>query len=298
MEGVKRRRLVVEESSTSTVSNSSNVIETVSEREAPAGETSVFDLDLLDCTICTEPLAAPIYQCENGHVACASCSKLTKNVCPSCKQPTGSIRCLALEKLIESLKVKCKYYSLGCSEMVKFSDKCYHERICSWEPLACPFPECSFQGQYNFFQEHVKLRHGDNWAPLVPETDVSFFMKPTDRYYMLFDKGIYFMVHRRKSSLGDMCYLSLPKVLSACYGTGTSFHYKMEIKTVSNVDGATLSSFKVDAHCCNEDSKASSIPKDGFLIVPEDRSVEVSVLFLPPRLSPKFGNSSLRWGDP
>lgn len=202
-------------------------------------------------------------------------------MCPSCKKPTGSIRCLALEKLIESLKVKCKFAVVGCSDMVKFSEKGYHERICWFAPLSCPFPECNFHGKYELLQEHVMRTHPEDWGVLPRSSDVKFLMRPADRFHLLFDSGIYFVVNRKKSSVGDMCYLTLPKVLSTRYGTGTSFHYRMEIKTVSNGDGGVTATFKVDAQCCVDDSKSS--PRDGFVVVPEDRSVEIAVMFLPPR---------------
>ncbi|KAI4324058.1 hypothetical protein L6164_023624 [Bauhinia variegata] len=36
---------------------------------------SVFltDPEVLDCFICYEPLSIPVFQCENGHIACSSC---------------------------------------------------------------------------------------------------------------------------------------------------------------------------------------------------------------------------------
>lgn len=122
-------------------------------------------------------------------------------------------------------------------------------------------------------------------------------MKLMDRYYMFFDKGIYFMVYCRKFSLGDMCYFFLLKVLLVCYGMGIFFYYKMEIKIVSNVDGVILFFFKVDVYCCNEDFKVLLIFKDGFLIVFEDRLVEVLVLFLFFCFLLKFGNLLFWWGD-
>jgi hypothetical protein len=103
-------------------------------------------------------------------------------------------------------------------------------------------------------------------------------MRPTDTFHLIFDSRAYILVHRRKSSVGDMCYLTLAKILSTRYGTPCE--YRMEIKTVSsNGDGESASTFKVKAQCCVEDSKAT--PRDGFVVVPEDRAVEVAVMFFP-----------------
>lgn len=62
VEGVKRRRLVVEESSSAAAAaaTSSHIADLVPDKDV--SEASVFDLEILDCTICTEPLASPIYQ--------------------------------------------------------------------------------------------------------------------------------------------------------------------------------------------------------------------------------------------
>ncbi|KAG2307959.1 hypothetical protein Bca4012_083087 [Brassica carinata] len=43
----------------------------------------LLDADLLDCPICYLPLTIPIFQCDNGHLACSSCCpKLRNNALP------------------------------------------------------------------------------------------------------------------------------------------------------------------------------------------------------------------------
>lgn len=68
---MKRRRLGAEESSSAAINSplserASEIVRKVSDqtliKEPEVSDASVFDLDLLDCTICTEPLASPIYQ--------------------------------------------------------------------------------------------------------------------------------------------------------------------------------------------------------------------------------------------
>lgn len=99
------------------------------------------DLDLLECPICSEPFAPPVYQCENGHTACASCCKKFTTGCPTCSQPTGSIRCLAVEKMIDSIEIDCQYAHRGCKSMVKLSQREEHEKhLCEHRPIQCPVP--------------------------------------------------------------------------------------------------------------------------------------------------------------
>nr|ACJ84732.1 unknown [Medicago truncatula] len=74
---------------------------------APA--TSVHEL--LECPVCTNSMYPPIHQCHNGHTLCSTCKTRVHNRCPTCRQELGDIRCLALEKVAESLELPCKYYS-------------------------------------------------------------------------------------------------------------------------------------------------------------------------------------------
>ena len=62
--------------------------------------------DLLECPICFETIdSVPIYQCRNGHVVCKNChTKL--ETCPICRElRDGSIRCLKLEEMVETLQL-------------------------------------------------------------------------------------------------------------------------------------------------------------------------------------------------
>ncbi|KAJ0239928.1 hypothetical protein HA466_0226410 [Hirschfeldia incana] len=65
--------------------------------------SAMLDLGLLDCPICVEPLSIPIFQCDNGHLACSSCCPKLKNKCPSCALPVGHSRCRAMETVLKSV---------------------------------------------------------------------------------------------------------------------------------------------------------------------------------------------------
>ncbi|KAM0825785.1 hypothetical protein ACQ4PT_069322 [Festuca glaucescens] len=73
--------------------------------------------ELLECPVCTNSMYPPIHQCQNGHTLCSTCKARVHNRCPTCRQELGDIRCLALEKVAESLELPCKYYTLGCPEI-------------------------------------------------------------------------------------------------------------------------------------------------------------------------------------
>ncbi|GMH30613.1 LOW QUALITY PROTEIN: hypothetical protein Nepgr_032456 [Nepenthes gracilis] len=87
------------------------------------------DPDVLDCSICFEPLTIPVFQCENGHTACRSCCVKLKSKCPSCSEKIGHNRCRAIEKVIESVKIQCCYVNYGCKEVHNNKDVIAHVMV-------------------------------------------------------------------------------------------------------------------------------------------------------------------------
>ncbi|PKI40479.1 hypothetical protein CRG98_039115 [Punica granatum] len=103
----------------------------------------------------------PIYQCHNGHTLCSTCKTRVHNRCPTCRQELGDIRCLALEKVAESLELPCKYCSLGCPEIFPYYSKLKHETLCNFRPYTCPYAgsECSVTGDIPFLVAHLRDDH-------------------------------------------------------------------------------------------------------------------------------------------
>jgi E3 ubiquitin-protein ligase SIAH1 len=100
-------------------------------------------------------------QCHNGHTICSTCKTRVHNRCPTCRQELGDIRCLALEKVAESLELPCKYYSLGCPEIFPYYSKLKHETVCNFRPYSCPYAgsECSVVGDIPFLVAHLRDDH-------------------------------------------------------------------------------------------------------------------------------------------
>ncbi|KAJ4917250.1 putative E3 ubiquitin-protein ligase SINA-like 9 [Raphanus sativus] len=74
--------------------------------------------DILNCPICTERLTAPIIQCPNGHFVCPRCFPKLGEKCPSCRSSISTIRCLAMEKVIE-LALPCPKAKFECTKKLK-----------------------------------------------------------------------------------------------------------------------------------------------------------------------------------
>ncbi|KAK6155579.1 hypothetical protein DH2020_009827 [Rehmannia glutinosa] len=100
-------------------------------------------------------------QCHNGHTLCSTCKTRVHNRCPTCRQELGDIRCLALEKVAESLDLPCKYYSLGCPEIFPYYSKLKHEALCNFRPYNCPYAgsECVVSGDIPFLVSHLRDDH-------------------------------------------------------------------------------------------------------------------------------------------
>ncbi|KAG0484203.1 hypothetical protein HPP92_008282 [Vanilla planifolia] len=121
--------------------------------------TFQIDSEALECSICLDPLCPPIFQCENGHIACSSCCPKLFNKCHVCSSFIGRQRCLALEKVIESIKSQCQYANYGCRATLSFLEKASHEETCCHAALFCPISNCTFSGTKQLLAIHVKTKH-------------------------------------------------------------------------------------------------------------------------------------------
>ncbi|MBA0667044.1 hypothetical protein Golax_000122 [Gossypium laxum] len=126
------------------------------------GATSTNDVhELLECPVCLNLMYPPIYQCPNGHTVCSICKARVHNSCPTCRNELGNIRCLALEKVAESLELPCRYQILGCHDIFPYYSKLKHEKNCRYRPYHCPYAgaECSVTGDIPFLVMHLKNDH-------------------------------------------------------------------------------------------------------------------------------------------
>ncbi|KAL1086367.1 hypothetical protein V6Z11_D08G111800 [Gossypium hirsutum] len=144
---------------TNTTNNGNTTTNNIVGPTAIAPATSVHEL--LECPVCTNSMYPPIHQCHNGHTICSTCKTRVHHRCPTCRQELGDIRCLALEKVAESLEMPCKYYKLGCPEIFPYYSKLKHEAMCNYRPYNCPYAgsECSVVGDIPFLVGHLRDDH-------------------------------------------------------------------------------------------------------------------------------------------
>ncbi|KAF8093561.1 hypothetical protein N665_0383s0186 [Sinapis alba] len=115
-------------------SSDGNVSRQKRQRTEDKTRAARLDFGFLDCPICMEPLTIPIFQCDNGHIACSSCCPKLKNKCPSCALPVGHNRCRAMET---------------------FWKESTHEKDCTFaEYCSCPVKDCNYTGSYIDLYDH------------------------------------------------------------------------------------------------------------------------------------------------
>ncbi|XP_022143325.1 E3 ubiquitin-protein ligase SINA-like 10 [Momordica charantia] len=143
------------------------------------------DPQLLDCYICCEPLSAPVFQCENGHIACSSCCTKVQNKCPSCSLSIGYIRCRAIEKVLESIKIPCHNSIYGCKMTMTLNERNDHGSLCTYEPCSCPVSDCLFVGSSEKLCSHFSKKHKNSAKSFSYNSRFTLCLNSGDSYRIL-----------------------------------------------------------------------------------------------------------------
>ncbi|KAG7589118.1 Zinc finger SIAH-type [Arabidopsis suecica] len=127
---------------------------------------TLFELDLLDCPICCNKLTTPIYQCDNGHIACSSCCIKVKHKCPYCSLSIGIYRSRIMEKILEAVFIKCPNAKHGCPEKIPYKkeSESAHEKECSFTLCYCPETNCNYTGVYKDLYGHYHANHKTDYS--------------------------------------------------------------------------------------------------------------------------------------
>ena len=160
--------------------------------------------DAIECIICLDiPKADPVFQCTNGHILCANCHKRVID-CPICKIELGTIRALAIEKVLAKYPRNCRYGEFGCNVKLIKDELQTHERFCEYRSAGCPLLMCkklipqkkllehinedhtnchikvdkpSWNGDFSRIHEAVASTSGYSWYPTLVEFDGNFFFQ-------------------------------------------------------------------------------------------------------------------------
>lgn len=133
-------------------------------------------------------------QCSNGHVVCSACCVRLTGKCAFCSQFMGLIRCLALEKVLESIKLKCRNANYGCWAMPSYLHKEEHHESCIYTPCSCPVPSCSFQCSMNNLSQHftdnhknsaVEFSYRRHFSVPIPDEEFLILISQEKRLFLL-----------------------------------------------------------------------------------------------------------------
>ncbi|XP_022850771.1 uncharacterized protein LOC111372621 [Olea europaea var. sylvestris] len=228
------------------------------------GQLSVIlsDPEVLDCLICFEPLTLPVFQCENGHIACAPCCTKMLNRCGNCSLPIGYNRCRAIEKVVESVKISCQNAGYGCKLKISYSYKLDHERACIYMPCSCPHLACNYVGSFEALYTHSEINHSNCSQRFHFSFTVSISLDKNQEQLFLQDKTerTLFVLNRSIDRLGSLFNV-------VCIGpTSAKRRYSY---TITAKDGRE-SSIKLESVADNMPKWITHPPGKKYLLVPND----------------------------
>ncbi|KAB5516859.1 hypothetical protein DKX38_027507 [Salix brachista] len=202
-----------------------------------------------------------VLYCENGHTACSSCCRKLQHKCPSCAMPIGYNRCRAIEKVLESLKIRCSNRSYGCKESICYSKKYEHDRSCSHAPCTCPLPACNFQGSSRYLYLHCRSKHLCDLISFRFSTTFPLSFRVDHKFRVLQEdkEGVLFILNNRLECLGNIITIS-------CMGPSSSklgYFYELTAK-------AEGSNVRFQSSTRNIQTRVDHPPSMGFLLVPND----------------------------
>ncbi|CAE6201964.1 unnamed protein product [Arabidopsis arenosa] len=227
--------------------------------------SAMLDLDFLDCPICVEPFTIPIFQCDNGHLACASCCPKLSNKCPACTLPVGHNRCRAMESILESISVPCENAKFGCTKKVSYGKQSTHEKECTFSPCFCPIQNCNYSGLYKdvyyHFAIHRDIGRVDCWFVLGEFVELDFDFKERAIMGMNAYKEDLLFTVQCLSDPNGITYVtvsciapSLPEVGAFSCHISTTFHERAIVYNSMKVKNIRKLSFQ--------------IPQEDFMLVP------------------------------
>ncbi|KAF7850842.1 hypothetical protein BT93_L4960 [Corymbia citriodora subsp. variegata] len=224
-------------------------------------EFTLTDPDVFDCAVCFEPLTIPVFQCNNGHIACFSCCKKISNKCPSCSMPIGYNRCPAMEKILQSVQIACQNAKFGCNQKFGYHMKDDHEKNCPFTPCSCPFSSCNYNGSFRMLVEHLSIKHGASPTSFCFGLSTSLLMNVETEVRLLKEEreDVLFVLKNETIDLGS-------KIKVSCIGPLSKASYWYNIVANSQESSLKLQSctMSIPDFECNPNPEPYLIVPRGF----------------------------------
>ncbi|KAL6900633.1 hypothetical protein ACP4OV_005309 [Aristida adscensionis] len=230
--------------------------------EADGGISVRIDPDVLDCSICFEPLRPPLYQCQNGHVACFSCWSRLSNKCHICSHAANFIRNIALEKIVESVKSSCSYSKWGCCELVNYAQRNTHEEDCLFAPSLCPIPGCGYKGFTGRWSGHFFTSHSSDGVRFIYGQPFGVNLEVSTPFLVFLgeDDHLFLLLNNNMTPFGHA-------ISVVCLRRGNlnwKFSYEIKVTSTGNPDNR----LQLEACVTNTKQWGGRYPAEAFLLVP------------------------------
>uniref|UniRef100_A0ACD5WN23 Uncharacterized protein n=1 Tax=Avena sativa TaxID=4498 RepID=A0ACD5WN23_AVESA len=232
--------------------------------DGDAGISMRIDPDLLDCSVCFEPLCPPLYQCQNGHVACFSCWSRLSNKCHVCSHDAIFARNIALEKIVESIKSSCAYAKWGCCDLVSYTQRSTHEEACLFAPSTCPIPVCRYKGFTGCWSGHFLIDHSADCLHFVYGQPFEVNLELSLPFLVLLgeDDHLFLLLNKNMTPFGHAFTV-------VCLRNGDlNWKFSYEIKAASRRNPENCLQLKASITNTNEWDGVH--PREAFLLVPYD----------------------------
>ncbi|XP_071683019.1 putative E3 ubiquitin-protein ligase SINA-like 6 isoform X1 [Lolium perenne] len=141
--------------------NSDNKSKGVGYQDGKSGgkmQNVTMGLEVFDCSICSNPLRPPIFQCSKGNSICSPCCDKLPESDRSAVQ-----RCYIMDRVVNNIFVPCKH---GCNRKITYYNKDAHEGECLIGPCVCPVSGCGFVAPTTALLGHLTTLHKLPTTPL------------------------------------------------------------------------------------------------------------------------------------
>lgn len=118
-------------------------------------------MEVFDCSICSNPLRPPIFQCSKGNSICSPCcNKLPES------DRSAAQRSYIMDRVVNNIFVPCKH---GCNRKITYYNKGVHEAECPIRPCVCPISGCGVVAPTAALLDHLTTLHR------LPKTPIELF---------------------------------------------------------------------------------------------------------------------------
>lgn len=191
-----------------------------------------------------------------------------KNKCPSCSCLMGtgsSSRCLAVEKILESIRITCPYAPNGCRESFNYAEFQRHKASCMYSPCCCPVSDCNFEGSLERLSSHCNTMHRESIIQVELNSPMTISLDRDKPITILHGNnsdyvGAVYILHNNNSKSVGGCFITLTAIYP---GIQEGVKYKLIAKCRD-------SSLQLKASIVSTKHWTGVSPSKDFLLVPHD----------------------------